>query len=159
MAARRSTKKSSNGAESAKREVTGLTKQARKAIDEAMSLAETMYRIDLNKKPLPDVHAQIAAEVERAKGGQMKIQDVSLLGSVLGVVWSEAICREFGWEWAMVHGVAAIVSPTRSHVVFPVTYFCNFVARGRGEEPQELYGRLKAGSLAPAEAGAMKEVS
>lgn len=152
---KRSTGKASGGTDAAQPKVSPLTKQARKAIDEAIDLSGSMYRIDLAKMPLSDVHARIAAEVERAKGGQMKINDVSLLGSVLGVVWSEAICRELGWEWAMLDGVAAIVSPTRSHVIYPVTYFCNFVARGRGEEPQALYGRLKAGSLPLAEAGAM----
>jgi hypothetical protein len=157
----RSAASASLDASAKSREAQGhLTARARKAVDEAISLAKTMFDIDVDTMSPADVHRRIQARSEPADGREMKISDVSTMGSVLSVVWAEAISRELGWAWTMVDGVAAIVSASRSHVVYPVTYFCNGIARGgRGFKPEELYGTIKSGALPAAEAGAMVVVA
>ena len=134
-----------------------LTGRARKAVEEALSLAKTVYGIDVEGLAGPEVQRRIAAKVGEVRGREMKISEVSMMGSVLSVAWGEAICRELGWEWVMVKGVAAVASANRSHVVYPVTYFCNGIARG-GVEPLGLYEKIKSGELVEAGAGAMVEV-
>ena len=152
-------RKSSTPGSSADGGKSGLTAKAQKGVDEALALAKTMYGIDLDAMPFADVHRRIAERSVPADGKAMKINEVSVMGSVLSVVWGEAVCRELGWEWVMVKGVAAVASANRSHVVYPVTFFCNGIARGwRGGRPEEVYGRIKSGSLPAAEAGGMVEV-
>jgi hypothetical protein len=77
----------------------------------------------------------------------------------VGCVWAQAVCDRLGWEWVVVsvepeYDELGIVTPSRSHVVFPVVY-----ARGLLGDPEReqtsllLYNMLKAGSLPPAGPG------
>jgi hypothetical protein len=77
----------------------------------------------------------------------------------LGCLWGQAVCDLLGWVWAAVRlepgsEFYGVVSPSRSHVVFPLHYLQELL--GDPERDQTsllLYNMLKAGSLPPASPG------
>jgi hypothetical protein len=80
----------------------------------------------------------------------------SMTAISLGCLWGQAVCDRLGWEWAAISlepgsEFYGVVSPSRSHVIFPLHYMQELL--GDPERDQTsllLYNMLKAGSLPPA---------
>jgi hypothetical protein len=76
-----------------------------------------------------------------------------------GCLWGQTICYELGWEWAAVSlepgaEFYGVVSPSRSHMVFPLHYLQDLLSDPeRDQTSLLLYNMLKAGSLPPASPG------
>jgi hypothetical protein len=83
----------------------------------------------------------------------------------MGCLWGQTICDLLGWEWASVRLGAewedyGVVSPNRSHVVFPLRYFRKLLSDPESDQTSKLlYNMLKAGSLPPAEPGSYMVLS
>jgi hypothetical protein len=77
----------------------------------------------------------------------------------LGCLWGQTVCDRLGWEWAAVSlepgaEFYGVVSPSRSHVVFPLHYMQELLSDpDRDQTSLLLYNMLKAGSLPPAGPG------
>ncbi len=77
----------------------------------------------------------------------------------LGCVWGQAVCDRLGWGWAAVSlepgsEFYGVVSPSRSHVVFPLHYLQELLGDpDRDQTSLLLYNMLMAGSLPPANPG------
>jgi hypothetical protein len=84
-----------------------------------------------------------------------------LTGSALqlGCLWGQTVCDRLGWEWAAVSlepgsEFYGVVSPSRSHVVFPLHYMQELLSDPeRDHTSLLLYNMLKAGPLPPAGPG------
>ncbi|MGH7213183.1 MAG: imm11 family protein [Tepidisphaeraceae bacterium] len=124
----------------------------RDVVDKLVAMAKKDLKIDVAVDPPEKVLERIGQEVQSAQGWATRFDEVVGVGMVLGSLWGELVCRESGWWWAMVDDVAAVVSPTRSHVVFPHAWFHDLIRSG-GRRPRlsELYGMIKAGSLPQSE--------
>ena len=136
-----------------------LPKKAAMMIQQTVAAAQRVISVDLGHTPLAEIVQKIqdAIDVNDPQSNQT-IGEATLLAATLGTLWAEIICRELGWEWAWVREGdtegAGIVSPTRSHVVFPQPFFYAQLAhRAHGPTSSELYRILKAGSVPPAERG------
>jgi hypothetical protein len=79
----------------------------------------------------------------------------------IGCLWGQTICDQVGWEWAKVRLGAdwegyGIVSPTKSHVVFPLHFVRDLLSDPeRDQTSRALYNLLKARKLPPSEPGAL----
>lgn len=119
----------------------------RDVVNKLVAMAKKDLKIDVAVDPPEKVLERISQEVQSAQGWTHRIDEVVGVGMVLGSLWGELVCRECGWQWAMVDGVAAVVSPTRSHVIFPHAWFHDVIrSSGRGPKLSELYGMIKSGS-------------
>jgi hypothetical protein len=91
----------------------------------------------------------------------VKLETASL---IIGCLWGQTVCDRLGWEWAVVRlgpewEGFGVVSPNRSHVVFPLQYVRQLLADlNRDQTSLLLYNMLKAGSLPPAEPGAYQVI-
>lgn len=66
----------------------------------------------------------------------------------LGCLWGQAVCDCLGWYWANITldetSAVGIVSPTRSHVAFPMSYINALVSDpGRDQTSLLTYNMLK----------------
>jgi hypothetical protein len=83
----------------------------------------------------------------------------------LGCLWGQSVCDRLGWEWASVRlgrewEDYGVVTPGRSHVIFPVRYIRELLADPeRDPTSLALYNMLKVGSLPPAEPGSYQVLS
>jgi len=96
----------------------------------------------------------------RSKPPAEKHEDgMTMTAITLGCLWGQAVCGQFGWEWAAVSlepgaEFYGVVSPSRSHVVFPLHYMQELLSDPeRDHTSLLLYNMLKAGSLPPASPG------
>jgi hypothetical protein len=77
----------------------------------------------------------------------------------IGCLWGQTVCDQLAWEWAMVllepdEQDLGVVSPSRSHVVFPVLFLEELLGDpDRDQTSLLLYNMLKAGNLPPAGPG------
>jgi hypothetical protein len=138
-----------------------MSKSARRDIvDKLVRDAKQVLGINLATDPAAEVLERIRQEGVSAREAGCGFQDLVGLGMVLGSLWGELVCRDFGWHWAMVkreRGEAVgIVSSSCSHVAFPHRWFSSLLTNsGDGPSSVELYDMIKTGSLPPAEPQAM----
>jgi hypothetical protein len=68
----------------------------------------------------------------------------------LGSLWGQILCDQFGWTWAYVtmdaeNSYFGIVTPARSHVIFPLHYIKDILSDIKTEQTSlMLYNMLKA---------------
>jgi hypothetical protein len=85
--------------------------------------------------------------------------DLSQTALCLGCLWGQTVCDRLGWEWAAVSlepgsEFYGIVSPSRSHVVFPLHYLQDLLSDpDRDQTSLLVYNMLKAGNLPPSAPG------
>jgi hypothetical protein len=82
---------------------------------------------------------------------------LSRTAQILGCMWGQSVCDELGWEWASVtlapeQEVYAVVTPSRSHMAFPLALVGALLVDLEKEQTTSLllYNSLKDGSLPPA---------
>lgn len=101
------------------------------------------------------LHATIAA----IQTGERELPAGKAAGTqrlALACVLADALCRGLGWSWASVGeaGRAAVVSPTGTHGVVPLTPIARLAKKGAGENTIKLmFNMLVAGSVPPAAPG------
>lgn len=120
-------------------------------VDKLVAMAKKDLNIDVSSDAPEKVLERISQEIKSAQGWAHRVDEVVGVGMVVGSLWGELVCREFGWSWAIVDAVAAVVSPTQSHVVFPHIGF-HQVIRVCGEPKHiQLYELIKSGLLPSSE--------
>jgi hypothetical protein len=98
----------------------------------------------------------------RSQPAEAREAGVSEAALCFGCLWGETLCNETGWEWATVtlrpdEEFYGVVSPSRSHVVFPLHYLRDLLSDPeRDQTSLLLYNMLKAGDLPPAGPGEYK---
>jgi hypothetical protein len=98
----------------------------------------------------------------RAQPAEVREARLSEAALCFGCLWGEALWNETDWEWAAVSlepdkELYGVVSPARSHVVFPLHYLRDLLSDPeRDQTSLLLYNMLKAGDLPPAEPGEYK---
>lgn len=134
--------------------VEPLNKSARQELIKIVEGAKRELKIDIDREVPELVVNRIVREIELAQGWVHRIDELVGVGTVLGSVWGELVCREFGWQWMMVDGVVAVTSPTRSHVVFVHAWVQELIrSGGQGPKCLQLFQMIKAGSLPQSDPG------
>ena len=85
--------------------------------------------LDREKSPLELVTAVNSyIDYWQANDGQNNIDEITNISLGLGIVWGDAVCREFDWEWTRIeqeeNSWYVISSPDRKYVCYP-TYDVN----------------------------------
>lgn len=99
------------------------------------------------------------AMVTRSLPNPSRAEHITESALQLGCLWGQTVCDRLGWEWAAVSlepgsESYGVVSPSRSHVVFPLHYLHELLSDPeRDHTSLLLYNMLKAGSLPPAGPG------
>lgn len=130
-----------------------MSKAARRDLDKVLVMAKKDLGVDVAADGAGKVLERIGLEAQSAQGRAHRIDEILGVAMLLGGLWGELVCRDFGWQWMMVDGTVAVVSPSRSHVAFVQSWIYDLIAApGRAPKILELYGMIKSGELPPAEA-------
>lgn len=84
----------------------------------------------------------------------------------IGFIWGEQICRASGWQWKQIAGqdlgsaFLAIVSPARSHVLFPGQIVTDIISAGHSADYlSHLFEMIRTGNLPPSSPYTYQEVT
>jgi hypothetical protein len=100
-----------------------------------------------------------AIDAFRSEPDEEREAHLSQTALCFGCLWGQTVCDRLGWEWAAVslepdEEFYGVVSPSRSHVVFPLHYLQDLLSDPEKDQTSLLvYNMLVAGSLPPAGPG------
>ena len=130
-------------------------------VEENVSGALQWLNADARLKSPDQIQERIRAfaEIIRSVSAEEREEHLTENALLLGCLWGQTVCDQLGWEWAAVSLEAGsefygVVSPSRSHVVFPLHFLQEVLSDPERDHTTLLvYNMLKDGKLPPAGPG------